>query len=61
MTQILNYRQFLEFAMEHYNHGGDAVVECWDELSYDMYVYEFGPMTRKKALDLFRMYEGTAF
>lgn len=52
----MTYMQFLEYAMANYNRGGDCVVECWDELSFDFYCAEFGPMTKRQADSLFRMY-----
>ena len=56
MAKVLNYKQFMEFALAHYNEGGDGCYECWDELSFRVYVEEFGPMTEKKALKIFREY-----
>ena len=55
----LTFDEFQEFAMKHYNSGGDGVVECWDEQAFDGYVKEFGPITRKVALSIFRMYNST--
>ena len=52
----MTYKQFMEYAMANYNRGGDCVVECWDELSFDSYCAEFGPMTKREADSLFRMY-----
>ena len=52
----MTYQQFIQFAMENYSKGGDCVVECWDELSFRYYCEEFGPMTKEKALALFRTY-----
>ena len=52
----MTYKQFLEYAMQNYYRGGDCVVECWDELSFQVYCAEFGPMTKAKADSLFRTY-----
>lgn len=52
----MTYKQFMEYAIQNYCRGGDCVVECWDELSFDFHCAEFGPMTKQKADSLFRMY-----
>lgn len=57
MAKVLNFRQFQEFAMANYNNGGDVIVECWDELSFQVHWQEFGPMTEEKAKALFRLYK----
>ena len=49
----LTYEQFQKLAMKHYNHGGDDFVECWDEKMFNDYVNEFGPVTVRKALEMF--------
>lgn len=42
----------MELAQKHYNEGGDGIVECWDESTYNEYVFMFGAITRKTALQL---------
>ena len=54
--KALTFDEFQAFAMNHYNSGGDSVVECWDEQAFDEYVKEFGPITKKDALSIFCMY-----
>lgn len=51
----LTYEELISLAEEYYNRGGDAIVECWDKKTFDYYVKEFGPMTKKDALDFFRI------
>ena len=50
----LTYEELMALAKEHYNRGGDATYECWDEEQYKTYVEMFGPMTKKAALEMFR-------
>ena len=45
----LTWKQFRALAMKHYNNGGDAVIECWNESDYD----EVGHMTEAEALEMF--------
>lgn len=54
--KALTFDEFQEFAMSNYNSGGDSVVECWDEQTFNEYVNEFGPITKKVASSIFRMY-----
>ena len=51
----LTYEELMNLAKEHYNEGGDQTYECWDEKWFNLYVELFGPMTKKIALDMFRM------
>lgn len=54
---MLTWEEFYKLALQNYEKGGDGVVECWDENTFNEYVAEFGPMTRKKAMDMFRTAE----
>ena len=54
MNKALTYEELMKLAMEHYNEGGDATYECWGESEFNYYVKEFGPITKKKALEMFR-------
>lgn len=49
----LTFDELMVYAREHYNEGGDGVYECWDKYTYDEYVRQFGPITKKVALDMF--------
>lgn len=50
----LSYVELIDYAKKHYNKGGDGVYECWDEATYNEYVAEFGPITKRDALEMFR-------
>jgi hypothetical protein len=54
MKKALSFEDFQALAIQHYNNGGDAIVECWDEQTYDDYVEEFGYITEETALKIFR-------
>lgn len=51
----LTYEELMALAKEHYNEGGDQTYECCDERWFNDYVSMFGPMTKKKALEMFRL------
>ena len=51
-SKYVTFDELMKLAMQHYNEGGDGIVECWDEDTFNRYVEEVGPMTRKDALDL---------
>lgn len=53
-AKALSYEELMEYARKHYNKGGDGVFECWDERTYNEYVAEFGPITKRKALGMFK-------
>lgn len=55
--KALTYEEFVALAKENYNKGGDVVVECWERYEFDYYVKEFGPVTKTKALQMFRSYK----
>ena len=50
----MSFNEFMTLAMQSYNHGGDSFVECWDQATFDSYVATFGPITKTKALKMFR-------
>ena len=54
MAKALTYKEFAEYAKKYYNKGGDAYYECWDEPVFNQYVEEFGPITKSRALKMFR-------
>ena len=51
----LSYQELIELARQHYNEGGSATYECADEKWFNDYVDQFGPMTKAKALNMFRI------
>lgn len=55
--KALTYEEFISLAKENYNKGGDVAVECWERREFDYYVKEFGPVTKTKALQMFRLYK----
>ena len=50
----LSYEELMDLARANYSKGGDTVYECWDRRTFDEYVKEFGPITKSKALKMFR-------
>lgn len=55
MAKALTYEELIEYARKHYNKGGDGIFECWDKKTFDYYVKEFGPITKSRALEMFRL------
>lgn len=51
--KTLTWKEFYKLALRNYENGGDGIVECWDEDTFNEYVSEFGPITEKIALDMF--------
>ena len=49
----LTWKEFYKLALRNYENGGDGVVECWDENTFNEYVAEFGPITEKIAHEMF--------
>ena len=49
----LTWKELYKLALRHYENGGDGIVECWDESTFNEYVAEFGPITEKIALQMF--------
>lgn len=57
-AKAMTYDEFIEYAKKHYNRGGDSFYECWDERTFNENVEMFGPITKRKALGMFReMYD----
>lgn len=50
----LTWKELYKLALRNYENGGDGIVECWDESTFNEYVAEFGPITEKAAMDMFR-------
>ena len=55
MNKPMTYEELMAFALENYTKGGDSTYECWDKKAFDEYVQEFGPMTKAKALAMFKL------
>lgn len=55
MVKALTYEELIEYALKHYNKGGDTTYECLDEKAFDEYVKLFGPITKRKALEMFKL------
>lgn len=51
--KALTWKEFYKLALRNYENGGDGIVECWDENTFNTYVAEFGPITEKIAFDMF--------
>ena len=54
MAKGMTFEELQAYAQAHYNRGGDSVVECWGKREYDEYVEICGPITKRKALAMFR-------
>ena len=54
-AKAMTYTEFIEYAQKYYSKGGDSFVECWEDYQFDEYVKLFGPITKSKALEMFRM------
>ena len=55
MAKAMTYEEFMDYAKAHYCKGGDTVCECWDRRDFNEYVELFGPMTKRAALEMFRL------
>lgn len=55
--KALTYEEFIALAKENYTKGGDVAVECWEQREFDFYVKEFGPVTKTKAMRMFRQWK----
>ena len=53
----MTYKELMEFALLHYEEGGDFIYECWDERTFNDYVAEFGDISKSKALEIFKQLE----
>ena len=51
--KALTWKEFYKLALHNYENGGDGIVECWDEKTFNEYVTEFGPITEKVAHNMF--------
>lgn len=50
----MTYKELMDYAKQHYCKGGDSVLECWDERYFNDYVEQFGEITKRTALAIFR-------
>lgn len=57
MAKSLTYVEFVTLAHSNYLKGGEGICEYWDEALFKEYVRMFGPMTKRKALQLIKAYE----
>ena len=55
--KTLTYEEFIALAKENYSKGGDVAVECWEKYQFDEYVEMFGPVTKTRALRMFRQWK----
>ena len=53
--KYLSFEGFITLAKQHYNQGGDGIVECWDRAAFEYWVKEFGFMTKKQALEIINL------
>ena len=67
MAKYLTYDELIQFALEHYNDGGDSTYECLDRKTFEGDDY-YKTMTKAKALKMFKLdaeirheYESTAW
>ena len=57
MEKALTWKEFYKLALVNYEFGGDGFAECWDERTFNEYVEAFGPISKKKALNMFNTAE----
>lgn len=57
MAKGLTYEELIQLALDNYEKGGDTVYECWDKQQYQGYVDQFGPLTKTRAMKIFREYK----
>ena len=57
MEKPLTFKEFIDFSLKHYTTGGDGYYECWDERQFIKYVEDFGPITKNKALEMYKLSE----
>ena len=43
----LTWKELYKLALRNYENGGDGIVECWDESTFNEYVAEFGQSPKK--------------
>ena len=54
-AKALTYEELMAYALKHYDKGGDATYECCDEKWFNEYIEQFGPITKSKAREMFRL------
>lgn len=54
MAKALTFKEFIEYANKYYDKGGEGYCRFWDRKAFDGYVKEFGPITKGRALEMFR-------
>lgn len=54
-TKGLTYEEFIQYARQHYCKGGSGYYECWGKQLHDYYVTQFGPITKRTALQMFKI------
>ena len=57
MAKALTFEGLMDYARANYNKGGDTVFECWDEKFFQEYTQMFGPITKSRARQMFRVYK----
>lgn len=55
-NKVLSYEEFIALASEHYEDGGNAIVECWDHNTFNEYISQFGSITIKRAKQIIDEY-----
>ncbi len=52
----LSYEEFIALANEHYENGGNAIVECWDRITFNEYISQFGSIALSEAHEIIHGY-----
>jgi hypothetical protein len=55
MQNTLTYQEFMSLSKQYYTKGGDGYYECWDERTFNEYVKMFGAITKRKALQMYKI------
>lgn len=50
----LTYEEFMELARQNYTRGGEVFYECWEKYQFQEYVKQFGEVTVKQAMKMFK-------
>lgn len=53
-NKALTYQEFIALADKNYCKGGMTFSECWDESAFQYYVEEFGAITERTAMRMFK-------
>ncbi len=53
----LSFNEVMQYAGSNYYNGGDVISEHWDERTYNDYVKQFGPVTKRKLDKLFQQHK----